>query len=303
MMYKKLAVYKIIAYYKLSAISHAAGILANRKKSLKRGIRPRKPYAVRPLLISSYGFKIIDDALKVPIGNKAYFDIPLNRYVKDVLSDPDVRVRSFLLTATTLGICYSKAVVEIDCKDTVGVDRNLRNVTVGNTKEIVLYDLGKAVDIGVNTRSIVGSFKRNDVRIRKRLYRKYGMRKKRRVGQLLHKLTKVIVQNAKQSRAAIAFEDIRYIRRLYQKGNRQGRDHRSKLNGWSFAEVKRQIEYKASWEGIPVIQLSVKETSGTSQLCPRCGKKITQVDKKTRQLYCVGCNRWMDRDVVAAMNL
>jgi putative transposase len=129
------------------------------------------------------------------------------------------------------------------------------------------------------------------------------MRKKRRVGQLLHKLTKVIVQNARQSRAAIAFEDIRYIRRLYQKGNRQGRDHRSKLNGWSFAEVKRQIEYKASWEGIPVIQLSVKETSGTSQLCPRCGKKITQVDKKTRQLYCVVCNRWMDRDVVAAMNL
>jgi hypothetical protein len=54
---------------------------------------------------------------------------------------------------------------------------------------------------------------------------------------------------------------------------------------------------------VRVIQLSVKETRGTSQLCPRCGKRITQVDRKGRQLYCAECNVWMDRDVVAAMNL
>jgi putative transposase len=302
-MYGRLAVYKIIAYYKLSAISHAAGILANRKKSLKRGIRPRKPYAVRPLLVSSYGFKIVDDVLKIPIGNKEYFDIPLNRYVKVVLSDHDLRIRSFLLTATTLGICYSKEVAMIDCKEIEGVDRNLRNVTVGSSREITQYDLGKAVDISANTRSIISSFKRNDVRVRKQLYRKYGMRRKQRVSQLLHRVTKAIVQNARQNRAAITFEDIRHIRRLYQKGNYQGNAHRGKLNSWSFAEVKRQIEYKASWAGVPTIQLSVKETRGTSQLCPRCGKMITQMDRKTRQLYCGECRRWMDRDVLAAMNL
>jgi putative transposase len=191
----------------------------------------------------------------------------------------------------------------IDCKEIEGVDRNLRNVTVGSSREITQYDLGKAVDISANTRSIISSFKRNDVRVRKQLYRKYGMRRKQRVSQLLHRVTKAIVQNARQNRAAITFEDIRHIRRLYQKGNYQGNAHRGKLNSWSFAEVKRQIEYKASWAGVPTIQLSVKETRGTSQLCPRCGKMITQMDRKTRQLYCGECRRWMDRDVLAAMNL
>jgi putative transposase len=206
------------------------------------------------------------------------------------------------LTSDSLGICISKEVAEIECTGVEGADRNLRNLTVGNGKNMVQYDLSKAVDIAENTRSIIGSFKRNDVRIRRKLYRKYGMRRKWRVNQLLHRLTKTIVQGAKQSKTAIAFEDIRHLRRLYRKGNYQGSNYRSKLNGWSFAEVKRQIQYKAAWDGVPVIQLSVGETRGTSQFCPRCGKKIAQVDR-FRQLYCAQCKRWMDRDVVAAMNL
>ena len=300
--YPLLARYYVISYYKLCAISHAAGILANRKKTLKRGLKPRNPYAKQVLLISCYGFKIVEGVLKVPLGNGEYFDIPLNSYVRKVLSDSSLQVRSFTLTADSLSICMSREVTEIECTSIEGVDRNLRNLTVGNANNVVQYDLSQAVDVAENTRSIIKSFKRNDVRIRRKLYRKYGTRKKRRVNQLLHRLTKAIVKHAKQSKAAIAFEDIRHIRRLYQKGNYQGRNYRSRLNGWSFAEVKRQVEYKAKWEGIPIIQLSVGETRGTSQLCPRCGKKITQVDR-FRQPYCAQCNKWMDRDIVAAMNL
>jgi hypothetical protein len=50
--YSYLGRYDIISYYKLCAISHAAGILTNRKKSIKRGLNPRQPYATRPMLIS-----------------------------------------------------------------------------------------------------------------------------------------------------------------------------------------------------------------------------------------------------------
>ncbi|MGH9857021.1 MAG: hypothetical protein ACRD4B_04165, partial [Acidobacteriota bacterium] len=57
--YNRLAGYDSMSYYKLCAISHAAGILANRKKSIKRGTNPRRPYAKRSLLVSCYGFKII----------------------------------------------------------------------------------------------------------------------------------------------------------------------------------------------------------------------------------------------------
>ena len=302
--YRQLSRYNIYSVYKLCAISHAAGILANRKKSIKRGFQPRRPYASKSMLIAYIGFKIVDGGLRVPTGDRQYFDIPLNSYVKNILSDPILKVRSFTLTAkNTVSICYMKEVPEIECKSLEGIDRNLNNVTIGNRQQVRQYDLSKAVVIAENTRSVIKSFKRNDVRIRKKLYSKYGQRRKNRVNQLLHRVSKVVVQHEKENRTVIAFEDIRHIRKLYHRGNYQGRSYRDRLNGWSFAEVKRQIEYKARWEGIPVIQLSVKDTRGTSQFCPRCGKKIVQVDRKTRQLWCAECKRWMDRDVVAAMNL
>jgi putative transposase len=40
--YPALARYDVISYYKLHAISKAAGILANRKQSIKRGYRTKK---------------------------------------------------------------------------------------------------------------------------------------------------------------------------------------------------------------------------------------------------------------------
>ena len=45
--YSQLAQYDSPSYYKLCAISRAAGILAARKKCLRRGFPTRAPYAVR----------------------------------------------------------------------------------------------------------------------------------------------------------------------------------------------------------------------------------------------------------------
>jgi putative transposase len=135
---------------------------------------------------------------------------------------------------------------------------------------------------------------------------KYGRRRHNRISQLLHKVSKAIVQDAKQHKAAIVFEDITFIRKLYQRGNGQGREYRSKLNSWPFFEFKRQVEYKAKWEGVTVLTLTKGKTRGTSQLCPRCGKRLQEDRHDTfhrRQLWCPDCQKWMDRDVVAAMNI
>lgn len=301
--YKSLAHYDVLSYYKLCAISHAAGILANRKKSIRRNLQPRHPYARKPLLVSCYGFKIVGGSLRVPIGNGGYCNITLNKFLRTTLFPSSLRIRSFTLTSDAVCICYSKRVAEIECCSVEGVDRNLANLTVGNYRQATQYNLSKAVDIAENTRSAVKAFKRNDIRIRKRLYYKYGGRRKQRISQLLNHVSKMIVHQAKEFKSAIALEDITGIRKLYKRGNYQNRAFRSRMNSWSFAEVRRQIEYKARWEGVPVIQLSVKETRGTSKRCPRCGKKITQVDRLTRQLWCGQCEKWMDRDVAAAMNI
>jgi putative transposase len=307
--YRELAQYDILSYYKLCAISKAAGILSNRRQSVKRGISTKKPYLKKPILISCYGFKLEDNVLKIPLGDRQYFEIPLSHHTREILCNHEngFKVNSFVLTVNHISISYSKDVQEIQCTKTAGIDRNLRNVSAGNCNQVVQYNISKAVRIAKNTKFIVSSLKRNDHRIRKRMYSKYGIRRRNRVNQMLHKVSKDIVQNAVQNKHALVFEDIRHIRKMYQKGNGQGRQYRGTMNGWSFSEIKRQIEYKSRWSGIPIIQLSKKDTRGTSTLCPRCGKRLQ--DKGAwndfihkRDLWCDTCQRWLDRDVIAVMN-
>jgi putative transposase len=309
--YRELVQYDIPSYYKLCAISKAAGILSNRRQSLKRGLNTKRPYLKKPILISCYGFKLEEDILKIPLGDRQYFEIPLNHHTREILCNHEdnftFKINSFVLTSDHISISYSKDVPDIQCKSTAGIDRNLRNVTVGNCNQVVQYNISKAVKIAENTKSVTSSFKRNDHRIRKKLYSKYGARRKNRVNQMLHKVSKYIVQNAVQNKHALVFEDIRNIRKMYQKGNWQGRKYRGTMNGWSFSEIKRQIEYKSRWSGIPVIQLSKSDTRGTSTLCPACGKRLQEQRTwndsiHNRELWCDTCQRWIDRDVIAVMN-
>jgi len=79
------------------------------------------------------------------------------------------------------------------------------------------------------------------------------------------------------------------------------------MNSWPFHEVKRQVEYKAAWEGVPVMTLSRRDTRGTTMDCARCGERLQSPVRDDlehrRQLWCGKCERWMDRDLVAVLNI
>src|SRR5256886_4061236 len=184
----------------------------------------------------------------------------------------------------------------IECASTVGVDRNLRNLTVGNDQETRHYDLSKTVRIASTTMRIVASFKRDDVRIRRVIASKYGERRTARTGHVLHTTTKTIVALAVQRREAIVLEDIRGIRALYRKGNGQGRKYPGRMNGWSFSEAQRQLEYKAQWAGLPIIRLSRRETRGSSVTCPRCGERLQSDKRLARKLWWGKRRGVMDQD-------
>lgn len=305
--YHVLTKYDIYSRYRLCAISKAAGILTNRKKSIKRGYKSKDPYLQIPLLIAYLGFKVSDGILRVPFGNRQYFNIQLNSHVKAILGNKDIRIRSFTITSNSLSVCYSKEVELCQPQGTIGIDRNLENVTVGNYMYIIQYNLSKAVKIAENSRSVMRSFKRNDARVRKQLAMKHGQRKCNRIRQLLHKASRSIIHQAKQQKSAIVFEDIKRIRGLYLHGNFQSRNHRTKMNSWPYYELERQVKYKAAWEGVLTIQLSKSETRGTSKLCPQCGERTQEAihgDRQHyRQIWCQSCKLWQDRDIVAAMNI
>lgn len=108
--YRQLRGFKLPSYYKLCAISKAAGILAARKKSIKRGYRTKNPYVKQPLLTSCYGFKIVDRKLLVPVGRKEVEAIPLNTHTIRTLAVPKIRACFFTLTRGSLSLCISKDV-------------------------------------------------------------------------------------------------------------------------------------------------------------------------------------------------
>lgn len=87
--YNQLAQYDSPSCYKLCAISRAAGILAARKKSLKRGFPTRAPYSVRPVLVSCYSLKIKNDGLEIPVARGKRLSLPLTRHTLDLISQQE----------------------------------------------------------------------------------------------------------------------------------------------------------------------------------------------------------------------
>ena len=95
-------------------------------------------------------------------------------------------------------------------------------------------------------------------------------------------------------------EDLKGMRKLYRKGNGQGRNYRHRLNSWSYYELQRQVEYKARWEGIPVYYVAAW---GTSSRCSTCGGRTSQSPNGPRLLCCQTCRSTFDRDENAARNI
>lgn len=295
--YHQLERYQVPTYYRLTAISKAAGILRNYRRTLRKQPKAKKPYASKLMLIDCYAFKIDNGKLRLPLKPREYVFIPLNNYV--LRSIQNYTVRSVCLTACTLSIAFSKETAQIETTGLIGIDRNLNNVTTSTTEsETKIYDLGKATKIKEDYRQTKRNFTRNDSRIQQKIYAKYGRIQRNKVNWLLHNASKDIVRRAKAKQFGIVMEDLKGIRKLYRKGNWQGKNYRSRLNSWSYYELQRQIEYKANWEGIQVFYI---HPSKTSSVCAICESSILECAE--RKVYCHKCGRLVDRDENAALNI
>jgi putative transposase len=235
--YHKLAKYDAPTQYRLTAISKATGILRNYKHILRRDPKAKKPYAFKLMLTDCYAFRIIDGSLRLPIRPREYVYIPLNAYV--LQSIEGYTVRSVCLTACTLSIVFSKETTQIEPAGLIGIDRNLDNVTsASSSREVKRYDLSNATEIKENCRQAKRGFTRNDSRIMQRIYSKYGRIQKNKVGWILHNTSVSIVKQATEKQFGIVMEKLTGMRKLYRKGNWQGRSYRARMNSWSYAELQ-----------------------------------------------------------------
>ncbi|MGI0073047.1 MAG: RNA-guided endonuclease InsQ/TnpB family protein [Nitrosotalea sp.] len=280
--------------YVYGALECAVAKLKLYKKTVKKKPDAKKPYISRNhLMLNNQSYKIEQDIIRIPTEPGQYIFVRLSSYVLEKIKD--TKLGNVTITDDKIVISYSKDIPRQKPTNFIGIDRNLYNVTTYDSKgNCIAHDLSKAQRIIASYSTVKSKFRRNDSRIKKKIFQKYGKLQKNRVHNILHYTsTKIISQNS-----GIIMENLKGIRRLYQKGNGQGRKHRAKMNSWSFYELQRQIEYKARWLGLPVRYV---KAAGTSTRCAVCGSKL--VPEEHRKMFCSICKRSVDRDVNAAHNI
>ena len=316
----------IPSYYIPPAITKATAMVKNYRKSVRREEikakrkknggskqntkpkhKPRNikvPHVDRRMLASHYGFRISGDSMIIPASTERYGReyevISLNRYVYSLINRNGIHARSFTLTPDLLSISIERIPETIECDSTAGIDRNLRNVTVGNELHQESYDLSGIVKIKRRYRNRSSRSMRNDRRIQQKIREKYGRRERNRTNAILHEKSKKIVNACISGREAPVLEDIRHLRNITYRGDRTGPERRHLMHSsFPYGRLASMIKYKAEWEGLPVIQLTCQETYGTSSRCSECG---SYTRKSGRMLYCESCAIWINRDINACIS-
>ncbi len=298
MAYTRLKEFGLHTHYIMSACEVAYSVYRNKN-------RRSDPYVERAFLkLDNQTYALNHLILRIPTTprNFIYLTLQGSEYHFSFIDDPSLKRGSVTITGHTVLIAFSKEVVEVEARGYVGVDVNERNVTVSDSSgRTIRYDTSEIPELKERYKAIrarIGRRTKEDNRISQRLYSKYGKREKNRTSQALHKISKAIVEQAKEKKFGIVMERLKGIRKLYRKGNGQGRSYRGRLNSWAFHEIQRQVEYKAVWNGITVIYANPR---GTSSNCPQCGSPL--MDFEGRKLMCPSCKQIGDRDAIASKNI
>jgi len=300
MAYPRLKEYGLHTHYILSACEVAYSVYRNNKDR-----KSTVPYVERAFLkLDNQSYSLNHLLLRIPTTPRHFIYLTLqgSNYHLSFIDDPTLKRGSITLTGRAVSIAFSKEIAETETLGEVGIDVNERNVTASDTSgATTVFDTSNVAELKERYRWIrakIGRVTRQDNRISQRLYARYGTREKNRTTQALHRVSKAIVERAKEKRFGIVMEKLKEIRKLYRKGNGQSSSFRGRMNSWTFREVQRQTEYKARWEGVPVTYVNPR---GTSRNCPDCGSPLLALEG--RRLLCPSCKEIGDRDVIASRNI
>lgn len=177
----------------------------------------------------------------------------------------------------------------------VGVDLGIKSMLI--TSDGQYFDNPKALKSRLKTlkrqqqslsRKVKGSNnrKKQKVKLSKLHYKISCLR-----SNAIHQATTKIVNSA----------DIIVIEDLNVKGMVKNHNLALALSDVSFGEIRRQIEYKANWQGKEVV--IADRFFASSKTCSCCGIKNENLKLSDRTFICVNCGLIIDRDLNAAMNL
>jgi IS605 OrfB family transposase len=130
----------------------------------------------------------------------------------------------------------------------------------------------------------------------KRRLRQLSGRQRRFQKDTNHKISKQIVETARDTGCGIALEDLGGIRERVTVRKQQ----RARHNNWSFHQLKTFLVYKAKMIGVPVRLVDPRNTSKTCSVCGHCD----QGNRPTRDDFlCLRCGYAAPADANGAANI
>jgi IS605 OrfB family transposase len=140
------------------------------------------------------------------------------------------------------------------------------------------------------------SYQATGTRSAKRRLKKMAKHEARFHRNANHTIAKHLVAHAKDTRSAIALEELTGIRERVTVRKSQ----RNKHHGWGFAQLRQFISYKALLAGIAVLLVDPRNTSRT---CSHCGYVDKQNRRSQAEFSCLRCGYTAHADTNAARNL
>jgi putative transposase len=130
----------------------------------------------------------------------------------------------------------------------------------------------------------------------KRHLRKLAGKQRRFQKDTNHRIAKQLVQKAKDTKRAVALENLTHIRTR----TTVRKSGRARHSNWAFAQLRTFIIYKARLAGVPV---SLVDPAYTSQRCSACGHTERRNRKRQATFCCVVCGHTAHADCNAALNI
>lgn len=193
---------------------------------------------------------------------------------------------------------------------------NIPTQPIGKTPKTIGVDLGRRLIAASSTGKTWSGKQLNQVRDRysrvranvqakrtkssKRLLRRLSGRERRFQSWLNHNISKQLVTEAKESNAALVFEDLTNIRQSLNRKPRSKQERR-KTNNWAFYQLKMFIAYKAAIAGVQVLSVPA---AYTSQTCARCHHVHPEKGKSYRsgeRFNCGNCGWKHNADINAGL--
>jgi len=261
----------------------------------------RKPFARRLMLkMDSRNYTLNYSILSLPFlkGERMLVPLKYGDYQRSFLGDTTLKRGSVTLTESDIIIAFTKVTAPISSTSRVGIDLNEKSAVCSDGMRFDLSEVARLhTEYGVRRREFYLEHPHDD-----RLKRRYAdaSREKNRVRQILHRVSKEIVESARSKCQSIVLERLKGIRYTHPKGNWEAKGRRRRIAQWPFRLLQGYVAYKAAWSGV---QVEFVSAAWTSKICNKCHHVNRSLKLTDREWRCPSCGAILDRDLNAAINI